>query len=242
VLSLATNRYLVGEILLTKGLVRAAIESLVASKADLDRLMATAPDDTEYKDRAIDALLLLGHARLQSGDLDGAGAIAGQARDLAELLVRKNPTVIDWQGPDLGGARALLLEIDAARAGSPAAQRAALEPAVAEASRLMALSQAGSVDMAEADAVAEAALLAGDHASLGGRPDQAKPLWAAAQSLLQRAGASSLPPNDRSRTLLRELGFRLSLLHPPTGPVLAGPPFADQRRSQSRVDLVDYRW
>lgn len=242
VLSLAINRYTVGQILLTKGQVRLAIESLLASKADLDRLMASAPDDTEYKDRAVYALLLLGQARLQSDDLDGAQAVAGQARDLAESLVSKNPTVADWQGPCLGGARALLVEIDAARARSPAAQEAALAPAMAEASRLMALSRAGPADMAEADAAAEAALLAGDHASLDGRPDQARPLWASAQGILERAGASNLPPSDRSRTLLRELGFRLSLLHPPTGPVLTGPPFFPQPRPASGIGLVDYRW
>jgi tetratricopeptide (TPR) repeat protein len=242
VLSLAINRYTVGQILLTKGQVRLAIESLLASKADLDRLMAAAPDDTEYKNRAVYALLLLGQARLQSDDLDGAEAVAGQARDLAEALVRKNPTVADWQGPCLGGARVLLVEIDAARARSPAAQKAALEPAMAEGSRLLALSRSGPADMAEADAAAEAALLAGDHASLDGRPDQARPLWASAQGILQRAGAGNLPPSDRSRTLLRELGFRLSLLHPPTGPVLTGPPFAPQTRPASGIRLVDYRW
>jgi tetratricopeptide (TPR) repeat protein len=242
VLSLAINRYTVGQILLTKGQIKPAITALRASKADLDQLMAAAPDDTEYKDRAVYALLLLGQALLQAGDFDGAQAVASHARDLAESLVRKDPTVSDWQRPCLGGARVVLVEIAAALAHSPAAQKTALEPAIAEASRLAALSRSGLDNMAAADAAAEAALLAGDHASLDGEPDRARSLWAAAQSTLERAGAFNLPANDRSRVLLRELEFRLSLFHPPTGPVLTGPPFAAQRLHASAADLVDYRW
>jgi hypothetical protein len=168
--------------------------------------------------------------------------MAGQARDLAEVLVRKNPTVAGWQGPCLGGARALLVEVAAARAATPEAQQAALEPATAEAARLAALARSGPVSIAEADAASQAALLAGDHASLTGDPDAATASWIQAQILLTRAGAANLPPSDRSRTLLRELGFRLSLRRPPTGPVLTGPPFAPRPRSASGVDLVDYRW
>ena len=242
VLSLAINRYTVGQILLTKRQVRAAIASLKASWVDLGQLMASAPDDTEYKERAVTALLLLGQSLLQSGDLDGAEGIAGQARDLAEVLVRKNPTVAGWQGPCLGGARALLVEVAAARAATPEAQAAALEPAVAEAARLAALARSGPVSMAEADATAQAELLAGDHAGLTGDANAATALWTEGQILLIRAGGANLPPSDRSRTLLRQLGFRLSLRRPPTGPVTTGPPFAPQRRRASGDDLVDYRW
>jgi hypothetical protein len=168
--------------------------------------------------------------------------MAGQARDLAEVLVRKDPTVADWQGLCLGGARALLVEIAAARAATPAAQVAALAPATAESARLAALTRSGPVSIAEADAASQAALLAGDHASLGGDAPAAIAAWTQGQALLTRAGALNLPPSDRSRTLLRELGFRLSLRYPPTGPVLTGPPFAPQRRPASGADLVDYRW
>jgi len=239
VLSLAINRYTVGQILLTRHEVRPAIAALKAAWADLDRLMANAPDDTEYQDRAVTALLLLGQALLQSGDLDGAEAMAGQARDLAEALVRKDPTVADWQGPCLGGARTLLVQIAAARAATPAAQAAALAPATAEADRLAALARSGPTNIAEADAASQAALLAGDHAALGDAKT-AVAAWRQGQALLTRAGALNLPPSDRSRTLLRELAFRLSLLHPPTGPVPTGPPFAS--RPASGADLVDYRW
>lgn len=233
VMSLAVNRYAVGRILLAEGLVKPAIAALQASKADLDRLMSTAPDDTQYRNRAVPTLLLLGHALLRSGDLDGAETIARQANAMAEFLVRKDATVMEWQGMRLGGARVLLIEIAAARAQSPAAQKAALALAAPEAGRLGGLPSPGRGSMDQADAAAEAALLAGDHASLDGDAAAARASWTRAQAVLERAGAEGLPARDRSRALLRELEYRLRLLHPPLA----------QARGQALAGgLVDYRW
>lgn len=235
VLALAINRYSVGQILLTKGLNAPGISALQAARADLDRLMAIAPRDTQYKDRAVSALLLLGQALLRSGDADGAKAVALQAHETAELLVRKDPTVTDWQGPRLGGARILLIEIAAVRAAAPAAQRAALEPAAAEARRLAALPGSGAQNLAGAEVAAEAALLAGDYASLAGNPDEAKSRWTASLSLLGRAGVANLPQGDRGRTLLHQVEQRLRSLRPPTG--LVSP-----RAGASTAGLVNYGW
>ncbi|HEX4197999.1 MAG TPA: TIR domain-containing protein [Caulobacteraceae bacterium] len=241
-LALAVNRCAVARILIAKGLVREAIAALKTSKNDMDRLIAAAPDDAHYKDLAGPNLILLGQAYLQAGDLGDAETIAREASDKAEFLVRKDPTVTDWQGPRLGGARVLLIQIAAARAGTRAGQVAALAPAAREAGRLAALARPGRDNLLGVDAAAAAALLAGDHASLTGDAAAAKASWTAAKGLLDRAQAGGLPENDRSRVLLRQLDYRLRLSHPPIGSTPGERALTPRPDYTSASKGIDYRW
>jgi len=233
---LASSRTAMAKIRLTQGSTAAAIADLNSVTADMERLIAGAPDNVSYKANAVATFLLLGQALLDQDRLDAAQAIARRALDMSQAQASRGQG-ITWSGTAFGGARILLIEIAASRATSAASRVEALRPALAESNRLAALAAAHPKNMRLARLASEAGMLAGDYQSLDNRPADARSNWTAAIAPLQRDGMASLPPTDRTRTVLRQLSYRLRTGHPPTGP-LAGA----QRPVAGNGDRADYEW
>jgi hypothetical protein len=172
--------------------------------------MAAAPDVVDYQNAAASTFTLLGEALLRARDLDGAASAASRARDLAERLARADPARADWRGRLLGGARVLELEVLSARAATDDARRPALAPAAGEARRLAKEAAGQPHDRGLARTAAEAALLAGDLASLRGEAQEASNWWAESVQVLARARADGPDKLDlESQKLMVKVKSRL---------------------------------
>src|ERR1019366_4301558 len=158
--------------------------------------MTAQPDVVDNREEASKIDILLARARLAQHDPDAASAAAGQAVSLAEALVGKDPTVVDWQGPLLGSAGIVAIQAAADQGRDGDARRLALPPDVREAARLSGLVQALPHDRDMAHAAAEADLLAGDDLNAASRVDQARAAWTAGVQILRRAQADGPDPLD----------------------------------------------
>jgi hypothetical protein len=197
-------------------------------------VIASHPSEDFYKLSAAPALTLSAEALLRAGRLDQAAGAADAAVTMAQAAARQDPSAIQWSD-NLGAARIVSIEIAASRAGSPAAQAAALSPAPGEAERLATLARIEPRSVELARLAAAAALLAGDDASLTGQPGLARVRWADARRGLLAAGQPGQPPGDPSGDLLRQLDDRLRSGRPPVG----------SGRPGERVggpSQIDYRW
>ena len=153
----------------------------------------------------------------------------------------RHDAALAWRGPRLGSARIVALKIAAAGAGTPSAQRQALQGASGEAKRLRALLTGYPQNRALAVTAAEAALLAGDFEDLNGDPSLARSDWAWSQTILQQT-PQTVATTDRTSVLLRQAAFRLSLSHPPTGPLSSSGPDRVRPLSKGPRTPIDYRW
>ncbi|MFI4933498.1 MAG: TIR domain-containing protein [Caulobacterales bacterium] len=241
-LALAVNRTAVAQILIAQGSTQGAIAELNAANSDMIRLMSASPDDLSYKAMAAKTFVTLGQVLLQTGDLATAEAIARRARDLAEELVAKDPSVAEGRRLALGSARVLMIKITCARTASAAGRKSCLQPSLAEAERLGALSAAKPHSLGLARTAGEAALLAGDYESVSGAPDQARQWWSAAAALMTRARMASVPPSDRGQAILRQLSFRLTFGHPPFGPLSASKTAIGRSAQAGDRSEIDYKW
>jgi tetratricopeptide (TPR) repeat protein len=243
--ALANSRAEMASIELAGGGAAAATLALRDAAAQLDRLVREAPDNNIYQAEAVRVLRLLAQAQLQDGQLRAAGATATRAVDGCEAQVRsaelRHEAALTWRGLRLGGARIVALKVAAASARTPAAQRAALRGAPDEAARLRELLAGHPGDRVLAATAAEAALLAGDFEDLDGDPARAKSDWAWSQAVLTQ-GPQAVAATDRTAVVLREAAYRLSLLHPPTGPLSAGGPARVRPTSKGQRTPIDYRW
>jgi hypothetical protein len=226
--------------------VPSAIADLRAAAADMNRLMALAPDNTRYKSNAAPNLILLSQALLQDGQLGDGAQVASQAVSLSEAVAGSaqghGDEALMWRGQRLGAARIVRMKIAAATARTSAAQALALAPAAAEAARLHGLLGAHAQTPALARVAAEAAMLAGDSAYLGGRMPDAEAAWLSAQTCLRQAVKAGAAPTDRTAVLLRQLGFRLSFRRLPTGPLLSSPSGPGRPQAAETHGPADYRW
>jgi tetratricopeptide (TPR) repeat protein len=190
------NRLKIAAILMAQHQTAAAVRELTQASAEIEPLMTAQPDVVDNREEASKIDILLARARLAQRDPAAASAAAARAVSLAEALVRKDPTVMDWQGPLLGSARVAAIEAAADEAHDAEARRLALQPALGEAARLSRLVQALPHDRDMAHAAAEADLLAGDALNAAGRVDQARTAWAAGVQILTRAEADGPDPLD----------------------------------------------
>jgi hypothetical protein len=182
---------------------------LRAAERDFVRLTAAAPDDSSYRAKAAATLQLLAQVLFVAGRPSEAQPFAARAHDMAESLVRQDPTVTEWSGPRLANARLLSFRLAAALAPTAAAQRDALQPATAEAERLANLSSARPGNLPLLRSASEADLLAGDHARLRGDPATALRLWRRAAGRLDRPLIAALPASDRARLVQEQIRQRL---------------------------------
>jgi tetratricopeptide (TPR) repeat protein len=236
----------IAKIDMQRGQTAQAIVELKASLAEVERLIAQAPDNETYKANAAPSFLLLGRALLQTGQLNAANEVVSRMLAMSEAQVRaaaaRKDQGIAWQGARLGEARVLACQIAAAQARSPAAQRAALAPATAEAERLSALSSTHPTSLALARVAAEAALLAGDHASLAGEQAKALSWWSAASQALGRSSGDASHELGSGQSLLRQLDFRLRSSRPPPGPLPDNPPNRNANNLAGIQHTIDYEW
>ena len=243
--ALAANRAAIANIELASGAATGATLALEEAVGDMDRLIAGAPDNADYKANALPILQLLAQALLQQGQLPAAAAVARRATDLCEGQVRaaeaRHDEAVAWRGARLGAARIVALKIAAAGARTPAAQRAALQGALGESARLRALLAGHPQGRSLALAAAEAALLAGDYEALGGQQGPATSDWGWARAVLAKA-APTASATDRTAALLRQANYRLSLLHPPSGPLRSDPSGPPRSVPPALRTPADYRW
>jgi eukaryotic-like serine/threonine-protein kinase len=208
--ALEVNQVAVANLLDLQGRAGAPAE-LKAATAEIDRLMAVAPDNTVYWEQAAAAYAALSQALLKEGSKEAAWSAATRAGELAEALARKAPAEALWQGALLGTARAGVMEAGAERAKTAARRRDALSPAPAEARRLAALANQQPANRALARTAAELSLLAGDEESLEGHGDQARAAWRAALERLGRVGLSTASPlHDRGQLIASRARARLA--------------------------------
>jgi hypothetical protein len=212
---LAINGDKIAEILAIQGRRGAAGARLTEAIAVEDRLSASEPSNTTYRDQAIQIREDLAQLRLEQGDVSAAKPLVLGAVEGAEALVRKDPTVAHWNGILLGGARLLDIKLNEAVAADDEERRQALAPAVEEAGRLDRLTAAHpfpDVRLLRVDA--EAHLLAGDYELKGGSPDQAGIHWLRARQALVQAGDDDPRRSGQSgRNALIATDTRLSSLH-----------------------------
>jgi tetratricopeptide (TPR) repeat protein len=225
VYSHAVNRLKVASILMAQHLPTSAVRELTEATTEIEPLITAQPDVVDNREEASKIDILLARARLAQHDPAAAGAAAGQAVNLAEALVRKDSTVVDWQGPLLGSARLVAIAVAADLAQDPDARRLALQPAVAEADRLSRLVPALPHDRDMAHAAAEADLLAGDDLNAAGQVNQARAAWAAGVQVLKRAQADGPDPLDaESQAVMVKVEARLASSNPtPSRPSAAIP-------------------
>jgi len=244
--ALAASRAANARIRMASGAVPSAIADLRAAAADMDRLMALAPDNARYKSNAAPILILLSQALLQDGQLGDGAKVASQAVSLSEAVAGSaqghGDEALMWRGQRLGAARIVRMKIAAAASPTRAAQSLALAPAVAEAARLHSLLGAHTQTPSLARVTAEAALLAGDSAYLAGRTPDAEAGWLSAQTTLQQIVRAGVSPTDRTAMLLRQLGFRLSFRRLPTGPPPSNATGPFELPAPRTRTLADYRW
>ncbi len=205
------NRLKVATILMAQRQPAAAARELTQASAEIVPVMTAQPDVVDNREEASKIDILLAKARLAQHDPAAASAAAVQAVSLAEALVRKDPTVVDWQGPLLGSARVVAIQAAADQPRDAEAGRLALQSAVDEAARLDRLVQALPHDRDMAWAAAEADLLAGDDLNAAGRVDQARGAWAASLRILTRAQADGPDPLDAdSQAVMVKVEARLA--------------------------------
>ena len=172
-------------------------------------LVGSDPHNTEFPAELSGVYTLMGQAELQAGIGPAAEGHARRALDLAETLVRKDPTVVDWQGRRLGGARVLEMEARAQQARGRAAFLAALAGAPDEFRRLALLSQAHPHDLLISRIASEAAVLAGDARWVAGDKAGADAVWAEGARILEGAGGiEASNKSDRRRVVLTKLQER----------------------------------
>jgi tetratricopeptide (TPR) repeat protein len=249
-MALANSRAEMARIELARGGSAAATLTLQAVAAQMDQLARQAPDNTIYQAEVLTILRLLAQALLEDGQLRAAGAAASRAVALCEAQVSSaavhRDAAIVWP-VRLAGARVVALKIAAADAATAADQRQALQGAPDEAARLRALLAGHPKNRALAVTAAEAALLAGDYEDLAGEPARARSDWAWSRSILAES-PQTVAETYRTPVLLRQATYRLSLLHPPTGPLSPRSPSLRDRPVRVRAlpkgqrSPADYRW
>lgn len=243
--ALAASRAANARIRLASGDDASAIVDLKSAAADMDRLIALAPDNDQYKTNAAPILISLSQVLLQDGQLGAGAEVAGKAVALCEAGAGSaqghGDEALMWRGQRLGAARLVSLKLVAATARTATAQSLALASAPAEAARLRGLLADHAQNAALARVAAEATLLAGDLAYLQGHAAPAKATWLSARTILQQAAQQGVTPTDRTAVLLRQLAFRLSFNHPPSARAPSGPTGPSGVAGAPRQP-VDYRW
>lgn len=239
--ALASNRAKIASIELASGGAAAATQALQEAAAEIDPLLREAPDNDIYKGEAVTVMRLLAQAQLQDGRLSDAAPTAARAIQLCQAQLqeadKRRDEALKWRGERLGAANIVALKIAAAAATTSSAQRQALQGAPAEAARLRTLLAAHPQNPTLAVTTAEAVLLAGDARALEGDAAGAKSDWAWADAQARRTIA-----NDRTPVVLRQASYRLSLAHPPSGPLTSSDPGRVRELPKGPRSLADYRW
>jgi hypothetical protein len=209
-------------------------------------LVRQAPDNDIYQAEAVTILQQLSQALLQDGQLGPAAAAAERANAICDAQLRAaeahHDAALKWRGERMGAARIVAMKITAAGAQSAAAQRQALQSAPDEAARLGALLAGHPHNPALAVTAAEAALLAGDVEDLAGDAARAAVDWARTRTILTQGPQPVAATDPRTPILLRQAAYRLSSLHPPTGPLSASSSGPVRQPAGAQRGLVDYRW
>ncbi len=207
--ALIVNRQGFANILMAKGQLRSAIAELRLAAAEAEALHRSDRENTEYRERLPPIYITLGQAQMATRQYDLARESAETALAIAEALVRTDPTVVDWVGRQLGGARLLLMRVEAQTAQTPAGSSQALAPAKSELDRLIPILSKRPKDLRLARTASEAAILSGDYAMEMNDPVSAQAAWSKGIEILHAAGSQeAVRADDRSRMLLKLLQER----------------------------------
>lgn len=183
--SLIVNRQGVANILIQQRKLASAIAELQLADLDANALLQSDRDNTRYQERAVSIYITMGQVEMARGDYAAAGRHADTGLEMAKALIATDPTVLDWSGRLLSGARLLQIRVAAQTAPTEAAEVAALAPAAAEFARLSRLQKDNPHDIPLAYAVAEAAILAGDYASKMRDPASAHRIWSQVLAMIK---------------------------------------------------------
>jgi tetratricopeptide (TPR) repeat protein len=202
--ALSSNRMAVARIFVQQGKLQDAIAELRIASQDAESLLQLDPANMSSRERVALIQILRGEVELQAGQYAAAAESAKAAEALAGVLAQKDPTMIDWVGRDLGGARVLRMRVSAQIASNRGELLDAVAGAKEEFSRLAALAKRRPRDLHLAEAAAGAAILAGDRAALSGDPFAARELWGGGARTLEWAETHN-PGLGSTVRVLREL-------------------------------------
>jgi tetratricopeptide (TPR) repeat protein len=244
--ALANSRAKLASIELASGGAAAATLTLQDAAARVDELVREAPDNDIYQAEALTILQQLAQALLQDGQLGPAAATAARANAICDVQLQAaeahHDAALKWRGERLGAVRIVAMKIAAAGARTAAAQRQVLQGAPQEAARLGVLLAGHPHNPALALAAAEAALLAGDVEDMAGDAARAAADWAGTRAILTQGPQPVAATDPRTPILLRQASYRLSSLHPPTGPLPASGAGPVRQPAGAQHGLADYRW
>ena len=204
--SLTGSRIKQADSLIRQGKAKEALDLARLAAADADRTMQSDPANASVIEDAARAQAVLAEAALVNADLAGARKAAASGQQLAVRLVSMDSTIMNWNGPLLGGLRLLQMRIAVRGAPDAAACQAALVPVVAEAVRLEKLSDANPSISKLALVAARASMMRGDYAALSGRQNEADFAWRRAVAIINRAAGAGAAPKDLASRQLIALG------------------------------------
>jgi tetratricopeptide (TPR) repeat protein len=208
--ALAVSSTQIAMVHLMEGSLPDAQREAESAVAVFDRLIAASPDDTSLQSKVATSLQFLAHVRLLAGNRVAATQAAERGLAIAERLSRSDASIAEWRGTLLGNGRLVSIRIAATGARTPAEQRAALQPIIAEADRLSALSAARPDYLSLARMASESDLLAGDAWLLAGDRVRARTAWRRAFSRLSRPAFAGLPRTDRVQMIRRQARQRMA--------------------------------
>ncbi|MEO8925717.1 MAG: toll/interleukin-1 receptor domain-containing protein [Caulobacteraceae bacterium] len=239
---LVVNGVGIGNILALQGRSADAVPEFQRSATLAEAFIALTPDNVIYRQDSVFAFTALARALLSRGDLAAAGHAADRGLSIAEGLVRRDPSVVDWRGELLGGARVLKIKIAAQAARSDRELREALAPSPAESERLSRLAGQGPANVRLARIAAEAALLAGDFESLSGRQDAARARWGETVRLSEKNGLALASRGGDSSQLAYARALARLGAERPNARVASDGSGPTPRVSANRPRIGDYAW
>jgi tetratricopeptide (TPR) repeat protein len=190
-----------GRLFASRGEIGAGLTHLRASTALADELVQTEPSNTEWLQWVARTYLDLGELLLVGNRADEAGAASRTACDVAEQLVRREPSVVAWRTGVLRPCLVLRAQL--------AAKRGSAAEALAIASQALAISQPaqGMEDdlFRHRYAIAAAHMLAGDQYSAMGERGAAQHAWRRAFAALPANVPESPAEQAQRYDLLRKL-------------------------------------
>jgi tetratricopeptide (TPR) repeat protein len=207
--ALIVNRQGMANILTAQRKLPPAIDELRVAATEASGLLRSDRDNTQYKERLASIYMTLGQVAMATGQYEEARQAAEIAVTMAEALARQDPTVVDWVGRQLGGARLLRMRVRAQTAATELEAAEALTPAGAELKRLALMLSKKPGDLALARTASEAAILSGDYAAKMSDSDGAVEAWSSGVEILRVAESHGfVPEHDRARLLLKLLHER----------------------------------
>ena len=245
--ALANSRAKLASIELASGGAAAATLTLQDAAARVDELVREAPDNDIYQAEALTILQQLAQALLQDGQLGPAAATAARADAICDVQLQAaeahHDAALKWRGERLGAVRIVAMKIAAAGARTAAAQRQVLQGAPQEAARLArSAGRSSAQPRARPRRPPKPRCWRATSRIWRATPRGPPPTGRGTRAILTQGPQPVAATDPRTPILLRQASYRLSSLHPPTGPLPASGAGSVRQPAGAQRGLADYRW